>query len=241
MMKVECCICVMTFMANEGIFCVEPQQDHHFVCHACLNDDMEFKFNNNEVLAEGHIKCKRECGGRFSLASISALVGRSIEPQFMERWHTRMREVYATEINTRYTKQIEDLRRAAQEAPLVRHVNHITEMILNLACPRCGQVFNDFTGCFALTCSRCNCGFCAYCLLDCGGDAHPHVRVCPRSLNPGNYFATQATFEAAHRQRKLLLLREYFATIEDRQTRIKVLEKIRPNINEYSDAEVDFV
>ena len=39
-----------------------------------------------------------------------------------------------------------------------------------------------FNGCFALTCSRqgCGCGFCAYCLQDCGGDAHAHVNAYPK-------------------------------------------------------------
>ena len=31
---------------------------------------------------------------------------------------------------------------------------HVEERILTLACPRCGQAFVNFTGCFALTCSR---------------------------------------------------------------------------------------
>ena len=33
----------------------------------------------------------------------------------------------------------------------------------------------DFDGCFALNCSRCRAAFCAYCLADCGKDAHMHV------------------------------------------------------------------
>lgn len=32
------------------------------------------------------------------------------------------------------------------------------------------------TGCFALTCHHCGCGFCAICLNDCGKDAHNHCR-----------------------------------------------------------------
>jgi hypothetical protein len=53
-----------------------------------------------------------------------------------------------------------------REAHLVRL--EIVESVLNLTCPRCQQVFFDFNGCFALTCSRCSCAFCAWCLADCG-------------------------------------------------------------------------
>jgi hypothetical protein len=57
--------------------------------------------------------------------------------------------------------------------------------LLTDACPRCSQAFLDFNGCCALTCSRCPCAFCAWCLADCGADAHRHVANCPRNLAPG--------------------------------------------------------
>ena len=57
--------------------------------------------------------------------------------------------------------------------------------LLTDACPRCKQAFVDFNGCCALTCSRCPCGFCAWCLQDCGADAHAHVASCRHNLAPG--------------------------------------------------------
>jgi hypothetical protein len=57
--------------------------------------------------------------------------------------------------------------------------------LLTDACPRCKQAFLDFDACCALTCSRCRCGFCAWCLEDCGADAHAHVRNCRHNLAPG--------------------------------------------------------
>lgn len=57
--------------------------------------------------------------------------------------------------------------------------------LLNDACPRCKQAFVDFNGCCALYCSRCPCGFCAWCLEDCGTDAHAHVANCRHNLSPG--------------------------------------------------------
>lgn len=75
----------------------------------------------------------------------------------------------------------------------------IVNNILNLSCPRCKAVFLDFDGCFALTC-KCGAGFCAYCLADCGGDAHAHVRGC------GNLFGTMEAFNAHHNSRRKAML-----------------------------------
>ena len=47
---------------------------------------------------------------------------------------------------------------------VLQHRVHISENILNLRCPRraCAAVFADFTGCFAIICGKCNCGFCGW-------------------------------------------------------------------------------
>ena len=95
------------------------------------------------------------------------------------------------------------------------------ERILTLACPRCSRAFVGFEGCFAPKCSAwvyndegsC-CQFCAYCLKDCGRDAHAHVR----EMNcPGNQglFKSVEIFEATHRLRRERLLQEYLVGIEN--------------------------
>jgi phage FluMu protein Com len=84
--------------------------------------------------------------------------------------------------------------------------------VLNLKCPRCKLVFADFEGCFALTCSSttCRCGFCAWCLKDCGADAHSHVPQCPESCEPGQISSTIAAFEDHHRRRRQEKVNEKF-------------------------------
>jgi hypothetical protein len=68
--------------------------------------------------------------------------------------------------------------------------------LLTDACPRCKQAFFDFNGCCALVCSRCPCGFCAWCLEDCGTDAHRHVANCRHNLAPGrNLFASEGAWK----------------------------------------------
>ena len=94
------------------------------------------------------------------------------------------------------------------------HRKHVIERILTLACPRCSRAFIGFAGCFALKCSEWRqndpnscCQFCAYCLEDCGRDAHPHVldNTCPG--NKG-LFQSKEVFEDAQRSRREHMLRE---------------------------------
>ena len=89
---------------------------------------------------------------------------------------------------------------------VARHRSHIAEDILTLKCPRvgCRQAILDFDGCFAITCSNCQCGFCGWCLVDCGDDAHQHVLQCPSvpANHQGGYYGTQEEFIAVHVERR---------------------------------------
>jgi hypothetical protein len=78
----------------------------------------------------------------------------------------------------------------------------VTNDILTLKCPRCKTAFVDFEGCFALTCGRCRAGFCAWCLADCGADAHAHVANCPENQNRGSYFGSENDFKTHHNRRR---------------------------------------
>ena len=90
--------------------------------------------------------------------------------------------------------------------------NKILEEIFTLKCPRCRKAFLDFEGCFALKCSSCPCAFCAWCLIDCGDDAHPHVRInCSlKPKDPGRtYFGTKKEFEETSKNRIIKELNAY--------------------------------
>jgi hypothetical protein len=73
----------------------------------------------------------------------------------------------------------------------------IVERDLLLRCPRCAVEFDDYDNCNALTCGKCGAGFCALCLVDCGADAHDHIR----QAHPKAMFDKPA-FEAMHRKRR---------------------------------------
>lgn len=94
--------------------------------------------------------------------------------------------------------------------------NHIIEEVLTLRCPRCKQAFLDFDGCFALSCSSCPCGFCGWCLSDCGSDAHEHVKSCqskPKDARKETYFGTKEQFEEAQRQRRRRDLKNFLQSL----------------------------
>jgi len=70
---------------------------------------------------------------------------------------------------------IEQIKDADEKAAAKMRLK-IVDGVLTLRCPRCKTAFMDFEGCFALQWGNgtCRCGFCAWCLTDCGTDAHTH-------------------------------------------------------------------
>jgi hypothetical protein len=75
-------------------------------------------------------------------------------------------------------------------------------------CPRCRRafIFRSNHECFAVTCV-CGCNFCAWCLEDCGRDAHSHVVSCPLNLQPDrSVFSSTPLLERCRlrRQRSVL-------------------------------------
>lgn len=90
---------------------------------------------------------------------------------------------------------------------------HIADLLLTLQCPRCSAAFLDFDGCFALTCSRCVCGFCAWCLQDCGNDAHQHVATCQFNSARRGVHGSRAEFAKVQTQRRQRIVEEYLQTL----------------------------
>ena len=98
--------------------------------------------------------------------------------------------------------------------------NRVIEEILTLTCPRCRKAFLDFTGCFALVCNNCKCGFCGWCLEDCDDDAHPHVARCTQKPHGADiFFGTFVQFQTAQRGRQQRELDAFMSKLkpEDRE------------------------
>jgi hypothetical protein len=107
----------------------------------------------------------------------------------------------------------------------------IVQDILNLRCPRCGQVFVDYTNCDALTCHHCNCGFCALCLQDCGFDAHNHVQWADHHGNGIGLFGGLDRFNEYHRKRRERGVTEALSNLNlPTSKRLQLLEALRVNL-----------
>lgn len=135
---------------------------------------------------------------------------RLLEEQKMQELEGEMNSRIQTELNV--LRELDEQRRKIRVA-----CHHINEEILTCKCPRetCRQAFIDFEGCFALKCSRCSCGFCAWCFLDCGEDAHAHVRTCAsKPQGADTYFGSVAEFQGAVQRHQRALLKVYFRTLD---------------------------
>jgi hypothetical protein len=110
--------------------------------------------------------------------------------------------------------------------------NKILEDILTLKCPRCKKAFYDFEGCFAIKCSNCPCGFCGWCLKDCGTDAHQHVSNCRKKLNKDTYFGTNKEFNSAMCIKMTADLRVFLSTLDGPQRREDVLRAVEHDLRD---------
>lgn len=223
LMRRVCIVCGIEGEMRKGVVC-EGGDERHYLCNMCTEDRMRQLLNENqkiqslggvgEVLKEnGTMACK----GRACVGSVMVT-----EP--CEEWIRECEKVAGRRKEQELKKRIKDYEEERRRGAVARHVNHITENILSLACPRCKQVFYDFNGCFALHCSRaeCGCSFCGWCLKDCGTNAHDHVRQCEFKLSSMHFNGTKEEFERAHKMRKARLLREYIDSITDVEVRVQV-------------------
>ena len=112
------------------------------------------------------------------------------------------------------------------------------------ACPRCKKQYTpDFTGCMAITCPNCKCGFCPLCLKDCGDTrgAHDHFQnqECPWVPNRenfdrahGNYWPQNDTPTARDMlvNRRVDHLSEFFLGIANPTVRNLTIQECRKDL-----------
>ena len=141
----------------------------------------------------------------MKVSSTSCLKKKTIE-QYKRDERTRH------EAETHRRAKLSELERKTETA-----CKHIQEVILTLKCPRpdCRQAFADFDGCFALTCSRCRCAFCAWCLKDCGQDAHACAAACGAKRGANGYYGDVEGFNAAQKEQRLKRVCAYLRGLDD--------------------------
>ena len=240
----DCCICYESFKAEEGVFCGDVD-DPHFTCKACFA--MHVKTECEKDIAtltanEGKITCVEPdctCTDAFSGADIALAA-----PAHFDLYMQAFAKIADAKARADTLEQVEreqaaERKRQAQMTADEREADnarkHIVEDILNLKCPRkeCRQVFVDFDGCAALSCSRCGAGVCAYCLKDCGRDAHAHVAACPHkpvAMTGAGGYGGMDSFNHHQRARKERLIHAYVKTLPKDVAKI-LLSKIAGDLD----------
>jgi len=215
----SCGICLEKFNVSDCVQCTGG----HVVCKTCFV--LQIRAQTGQDVRDSFVRngCNIICA--FCKVPfrerdfISVVVDDAF--QLITRARDEVAELRAeNRLRAEYEARMELLRQElargqdAHAQKVSRHRLHIAENILTLKCPRaqCGRAFLDYAGCMALTCS-CGCGFCAWCLQDCGGDAHAHVLTCPRNLLPKSYGGSHDQFQTVHRERVRPLVLQYLAGV----------------------------
>ena len=237
----ECEICYTDSNEYTGIRCGGP--DRHFFCRSCFASYVE----ENSACSTGaeleqlrnckaEVLCPADCGHQFSACAIARCVGERVFAKYTKARRKLMEVLMDETAQDRIRHEVDEAKEKIQ-AEILRKVKadeelrlklavekrkrHVEEKLMNLACPRCSQVFVDYTGCAALVCgnSRCGCRFCAFCLKDCGRDAHGHVATCrhrPKDMRD-TYFTREGQFDTLQRERRQRLIVEYFQTVPEKE------------------------
>jgi hypothetical protein len=234
----QCCICKEYFADEVGIRCC----NRHLLCEDCFNAYADSitapggSSGTSSVDKNDQLTCP-ECRVPYSLYFITGHCSERIFNKIQEvtlQLNAR-RQVRSAihEVGRQHKAEMkqfqEELNRTELRAELLRR--DIVSEILNLGCPRCRIVFVDFEGCFALTCHACGCGFCAWCLLDCGVDAHTHVPGCKEN-RVGGISAPIDAFYMHHRERRRNKTLEAINNETDSKIRDRVRELLMPELKD---------
>ena len=164
----------------------------HALCGACFTshvavesakDVSELQARDGEVrcpmssaaIAAGE-RCDAEC---YDSSVIASRAGKGAFDAYLSGKMRVMEARVVEDAEARLRRERERMKSEAGADERLRVAREdVIERVFTCACPRCTQAFVDFSGCFALTCARCGAGICAYCLTDCGKDAHAHIGQC---------------------------------------------------------------
>jgi hypothetical protein len=131
------------------------------------------------------------------------------------------------QVRTEWSKKEESKRNASTaNQKALQMYNSVVESI-NLTCPRCKMVFDDYEGCNALQCGNVSCSakFCAICLKDCGQDAHPHVRE-----KHGNLF-DKAMFYKSREARATQTIADFLTDLRKKGETFEVIQLVENQLH----------
>ena len=211
-----CCVCHCPEPRDKGLEC--DGVTRHFACDECFSAHV----SRLEALCEaegGFVKCCASdwgCAARFTIQA-AAQHATPLAFETLQRHADDLKHVALQGEFERWKERFEAERaaRSEQERRALVARQHIEEL-MDLRCPKCSRVFGQFTGCAALTCAYAGClaHFCAFCLADCGSDAHPHVRKCRLNPRQNEHFVSEAEWARVVDEERRRKLQAYWATLE---------------------------
>lgn len=238
----DCCICFDSFPVQDGVECSAPDgADKHFVCNECFSGHVisESKKDIGSLAKrQGNIFCP-SCDESPAFTDVDVARHSSIEAfaSYTEGKRKLLEAKLYQEISEdekkKFKAELEQWKVMDENQREVHKLGLELQETMNLKCPRCSQVFNDYNGCAALVCrgaraggaGGCGAAFCAWCQEDCGADAHGHVAQCteaPHGANPT--FPAQGIWVNHQRERQKRKVVEFLEGIEDAGLRSSVAQ-----------------
>jgi hypothetical protein len=204
-----CCLCHQPH-DNESVVFACPNS--HQICTDCFAGHVKFECNRPDKLARrAAIDCP-SCEYTYQPADIARHAPSAIESYMHLVSEVKVFDAMQqmrTIVNV--SSAFPNCQNGSVEA-LVQHAIHqIRENILNLKCPHCGAAFAEIEGCLAITCSSCRKEFCGWCLTACSSKSAAYL--CAGKCSGATIFPTKQQFEDHHARRKVVLIRQYIASL----------------------------
>ena len=253
----SCCICLADDVYEvDGVVCPSGNQSH-FLCRECFNlkvqhdsrtsDDNGLSHRGGSVYCPGYSEKNSPCHAsckRPPLPYTDQTIASSTDDEVFHRYMKGKKALLEAElavenekvVRERVERELQEMKRLSKREREVRtHSSHIRESILTVRCPHpnCGQAFVDFSGCFALSCSRCRKYFCGWCLSTAANNdaCHTHVRQCASKLSNDLFFGSVEEFEESNNRRRRVALRAFLSSLCHDLSR-EVVEAVRKNLYE---------
>ncbi len=199
-----CCICfdevTPTFI---GIKCGGPLKHH--MCSGCVIGSVTHyaqTVRNSVQLCNKGLPCSN-CD--FKYTDFSVLPGEQI---------TVLMDAYAINAATVARREAEKLAadaaaaaaeqaKQANEALILEQHTAVVRKIFQTFCPCCGEFYDGFTACCALTCAYCKAKFCAHCdkQYENSRELHVHIMNCGDNPKPGDMSMSMTVFKKAQYKR----------------------------------------
>ena len=236
---VDCNVCYDKCSSLKGIRC----SNTHFTCNGCFSGYVSSVCD--DALSKGclDVKCiLPDCAFVFKHHAVCQQVDPETYLKFDAAGKRLIEQKTIEEESQRRQDELQRQQRMSEEErKIIDARNTITEDIMTLKCPRssCMAAFDDFDGCFALSCESCRCQFCAGCLKDCGDrsdDAHRHVASCDVCHGDGamtdTFFGSKAHFKKLHKKRRSKLLKEFLERPDMCKLAGKLVEALRKELED---------